>query len=121
SLKAHEGGALKGHTMERHVGKSDDYLRHRLRTERKTEVSTFTDEAAAERSIDVLMTATADRLDHFLRGNKQATEFQAPVSNPGRVMSSSGAVTEGTGARILLRKDPSMPEGYRIITAFVVP
>lgn len=121
SLKAHEGGALKGHTIKKHVGKSDDYLRRRLRTERKTEVSTFSDEAAAERSIGAVLDAKADHVDRFLRGGKQTTEFQAPVANPGRVLSSSGATTEGTGVKLVISRDPSMPEGYRIITAFVLP
>ncbi len=43
-LERHEGGPMRAHAIEKHVGKSDDYLRARLAAEGKRAVSTFADE-----------------------------------------------------------------------------
>ncbi len=55
-LARHEGGPMGAHTIEKHVGKTDDYLRQRLRREpRARSLSTFTDEAAAERGVETAL------------------------------------------------------------------
>lgn len=120
-LARHEGGPFKGHTIRKHVGKSDGYLRYRLRKEKKSFVSTFTDEATAERCIKEVFELKSDRLAKFLAGDRMTTALQASVVNPGRVMTSTGEVVQGTIAHIKLRRDASMAEGYRIITAYVLP
>ena len=42
---------LGGHTLKRHVGKTDDELRARLNEERISAASTYTDRATAERTV----------------------------------------------------------------------
>ena len=119
-LRAHEGGPMRAHTIQRHVGKSDDYLRARLIREPNLRfTSTFTDEATAERSIRSVLAQRNRKLEAFLAGKKSTTVLEAGVSNPGRVMARTGDIVTGGRVTVSIARDPSMPEGYRIITAFV--
>ena len=122
-LARHEGGPMKAHTVKKHVAKDDDYLRHRLRTEKnRSFVSTFDDEAAAEEAIRSALGARSERLTRFLASGKQAISLEAPVAGiRGRVMMRTGNIVDGRTVALRIRKDPSMPEGYRIITAFINP
>lgn len=59
-LAAHEiraaNGAPRGHTIAKHVDKSDDYLAHRLATEKKLErASTFANREVAEEAVSATL------------------------------------------------------------------
>ena len=119
-LRAHEGGPMKAHTIERHVGKSDDYLRSRLSNDpRMRFASTFTDEATAERSIKKVLEINRVELRAFLSGSKKTVPLEASVANAGRVMTSSGEILKATKVRVVLHRDLTMPDGYRIFTSYV--
>lgn len=122
-LARHEGGPMKAHTMRKHVGKSDAYLRARLRADkRKQFVSTFDDAESAEAAITSVLGSRARRLQAFLASTKRKTTLEAPVENiGGRVMDRDGNVSAGSGVLLHLAKDDSMPEGYRIITTYITP
>lgn len=121
-LRAHEGGPMRAHTIRKHVGKSDDYLRERLRRERKNFVSTFDDQDAAEDAITSVLRTRSSKLDSFLASAKNKTLIEAPVSGlRGRVMMQSGDIVDGKTVALHLQKDASMPDGYRIITTFINP
>ncbi len=85
------GWALGAHTIGKHVGKSDDFLRQRLIDEPgKKLVSTFTDEATAERSIQTVLALTEPdpgpvprqpQAVHCLRGTRRQS---GPDHEPGR-------------------------------------
>ena len=122
-LKLHEGGAMGAHTIDRHIGKTDDFLRSRLANETKKMVSTFPNEAVAENSIRSALTGSRASIEAWLK--KATTEglpVQARFEDPvGRVMRRSGEVTEAHGVRAFLVKDSSMPDGYRILSSYPTP
>lgn len=120
-LRAHEGGPMRAHTIQRHVGKSDDYLRARLAADPKKKfVSTFSDERAAEAAITSVLATRSSALARFLSGSKKGTVLEAPVAGvSGRVMARNGDILEGKSVLVQIARDPAMPDGYRIITAYM--
>lgn len=71
-----------GHTLARHVGRSDVELRERLRRERISAASTYTDRATAERVIGAVLVANERRIEAWLarEGNRPnlALDHRAP-------------------------------------------
>lgn len=122
-LKRHEGGAMKAHTLSKHVGKSDDFLRRRLAREpNKPMVSTFVDERTAERAVRSTLRSHASAVENWMASTKQKKVLTKAMHEPvGRVMHQGGATELGTKVKVVLVKDPSMPEGYRIFTSMVFP
>ena len=60
--------AMGGHTLARHVGKSDAELEDRLRRERQiSAASTYTDRATAERSVGAALANGGGKLTSWLR------------------------------------------------------
>ncbi len=56
-----------GHTLRKHVGRSDDELRQRLRRERNiSAASTWTDRATAESAVGVALQQNRERIDRWL-------------------------------------------------------
>ncbi len=114
-LELHEGGAVGGHTIRKHVGKSDDYLRARLRRERsRAMVSTFFDEATAEASLKAAIAAKSATVERWLGtpGGSRLPINRTFEQAIGRVMMRSGEVVPGHRLRAVLVKDSSMPDGY---------
>lgn len=123
-LGLHEGGPLKAHTLKKHVGKTDEYLRHRLATEpSKKMVSTFPNEQVAEDSIKTVLAREQSKIQAWLA---TSTSTNLPLSatftdSIGRVMMRSGDIVPGHVLQTRLVKDASMPDGYRILTTYVFP
>ena len=60
--------AMGGHTLARHVGKSDAELAERLRRERQiSAASTYTDRATAERSVGAALAGGGGKLSSWMR------------------------------------------------------
>ena len=58
---------IGGHTLKRHVGRTDDQLRERLDRERDiSAASTYTDRAAAERTVAAALARDHDRVQAWL-------------------------------------------------------
>jgi hypothetical protein len=56
-----------GHTLRKHVGRTDDQLRERLRHERNiSAASTWTDRDTAERAVGTALEQDRDRIDRWL-------------------------------------------------------
>ena len=56
-----------GHTLRKHVGRSDDELRDRLRHERNiSAASTWTDRQTAERAVGIALQQSRDKIDRWL-------------------------------------------------------
>ena len=59
--------AAGGHTLKKHVGRSDDDLRERLRRERNiSAASTYTDRAAAEFAVGAALQQNQAKIDRWL-------------------------------------------------------
>lgn len=120
-LASHEHSG--SHTLERHVGKTDEELRERLAARKNLEFSSsFTDQPTAEKTLAVALRRHHPAIDEWLDGTSGRLVLQDSASfDVGRTAVRSGDVLDVTGLRMVLSKDPSMPHGYRIVTAFPEP
>jgi CDI toxin RNase A-like protein len=116
-------GAGRGHTLERHVAKSVAYLRERVaRHPTAMHASSFRSDAKAEEVIDQILGKNAGRVDDWLRdGSAQLRIDDALDEVTGISVNRAGDVAEVRGVRMILVRDPEMPDGYSIKTAFPQP
>lgn len=111
----------KGHAIEKHIGKSDKYLKRRLDTEDIYAASTFETMEEAEDAIRLVLEKRKDAIERWLRvGQSGQNAFHAKTGYPvGRVMfRNDDKGQKGTGVRIVLFRDPVYPHGYGILTAY---
>jgi hypothetical protein len=120
-LAAHE--AAGGHTLAKHVGKSEAFLRNRLATEPHLKgASTFFDRQTAEHCIAGTLRVDQRKVDSWLVGREKKLILRNRLPTPiGVLMTSvnSGAIP-AHGIKIILRRDTEMQGGYLLITAMVI-
>lgn len=110
-----------GHTLERHVGRSDGDLARRLERERSINAaSTFTDRATAERVVGAALAREARRIAGWLerdRGGDLALEYRGDAGAAvGRVLLRGEAGPRAaTDARVVLRRRGA---GWFVLTAY---
>lgn len=109
-----------GHTLTRHVGRSDADLAARLARERSIgAASTFTDRATAERVVGATLEREAGRIARWLaaRGGDLALDYRGAPSAPvGRVLvRGERAPRPAADARVVLRRQG---EAYYVLTAY---
>lgn len=80
-----------GHTLQRHVGKTDQELRQRLRDEPNiSAASTYTDRATAERTVGAALQQNSAKIQHWLERGPHRPNLVLDYTNPtdpiGRVM-----------------------------------
>ncbi|MFB7710155.1 RNase A-like domain-containing protein [Streptomyces sp. NPDC056105] len=124
---AGDEGQKGAHTIDRHVEKTDRDLRARLRSDKKiTGSSSFINEQAAQDLTDRAMIKEQTAVKRWLEKTpKKELELNVDFGQEttGRSMSRDDFV-RGTGPHnvhkvfVLLRRDPDMPSGYRIHTAY---
>jgi hypothetical protein len=120
-LMAHEGidGA---HTLAKHVGKSEEFLRNRLATEPHIRgASTFYDRQTAENAISGLLRANKPQIDRWLAGRRMQLEL---FGDGGRklgilLLPASARPTEESGLKVVLRRTPALGIGFYVHTAMV--
>jgi len=120
ALPANEGRPPLGHTIGRHVGRTDADLRERLEREpRIAAASTFPDLATAQCVIDRTL-ALADsrrRIDRWQVDDERTLVLRWRGREVvGRIMGRDGAVREARGATVVLRKVDGRP--WVILTAY---
>lgn len=120
-LRDHE--RLGGHTIARHVGKSDAQLRRRLRRDRHLKyASSFSSLGAANSNVSRCLAQAEPRINAWLRGTAASRGFTTWHDRvTGRTAFASGQVHNVTGLRMILIRDDSYSNGYRIFTAFPTP
>ena len=120
-LLAHE--AAGGHTLAKHVGKSEEYLRSRLAQEpRLKEASTFYNRQSAESAISAMLNRNRREVDRWLSGTNEelALRGRAATSVGRLIPRRSKTSTAANGVKIVLRRDADMQTGYLLITAMVI-
>ncbi|RED12667.1 RHS repeat-associated core domain-containing protein [Parasphingopyxis lamellibrachiae] len=126
-LRGHEGGVHGGHTVARHVGRTDQQLRARLNREpRRSEVSTFTDLPNARGALIAAVNEPTNRrmINNWLvRGGLGRLEirFTAPVSI-GRVLERGARVPrDGYTAVFQLDGRPNyrIQSDFSVVTGYV--
>lgn len=126
-LARQEGGAHGGHTMERHVGKSDDYLRRRLSGETGLRpvrrAGSFSDPIIAEATVRMILKMYDKRITGWMSDGDApdtlALEYKGDRKNiTGRSISvGSKTFSKTYGAKVILRRSGS---GYGVLTAYPI-
>jgi hypothetical protein len=99
-----------GHTLRKHVGRTDDELRERLRHERDiSAASTWTDRAAAEETVAAALRANRNKIDTWTqRGDRRpnlALHFDAGREIGRSIVQGSDQSVPCTAAVVVLRAD----------------
>ncbi|CAM3570356.1 RNase A-like domain-containing protein [Nocardiopsis gilva] len=119
-LRKHE--ELGGHTIERHVAKSEKWLRRRLKNDPDmTQASSFKDLSTAERAISKALSDNQGAIDKWIdsdTGGQLKLEKKPVGENVGPVVRRDGSSKDGRRVTIILRKDKNSSTGYRVHTAF---
>jgi toxin YxiD len=111
-----------GHTLKRHVGRSDDQLRQRLAEEPNiSAASTYTDRDTAEHAVAAAIQANTQKVTQWIgRGARRPNlvlDYTQPNDPLGRVMfrRSSGSVP-CDHALVVLKADG--PDDYYVLTSY---
>jgi hypothetical protein len=108
-----------GHAIARHVGRTDAQLAARnIRYS-----STFDDLAAAETATGDNVAANQGDIAQWLAGTDRRLVITNPMDSAGgRVLErSTGNILNPSSVRTVLERNPSMSDGYLIITSYPEP
>ena len=112
------------HTLLTHVNQTDKELLMRFPGRRRPLpfASTFPDQQTAERAIGEVISRHSSEIETWLETGGRRLRVADVMDWPvGRSMDSSGMAQDVAGVRVVLERDPSMPDGFRIHTAFPQP
>jgi hypothetical protein len=115
-LRTHE--VPPGHTLAQHVGKTVDEMQERIVSEGKKRVSTFVDEASAERLIGQAINEKQRALSEWAASDsKEAFVIDIDLGKPtGSSLSHTGDLTTCTGIKAVLI--PQGKDGWQLLTAY---
>lgn len=109
-----------GHTLRRHVGRTDGELRDRaLRTHH--DISSFDDALTAQHTVDEAFAENQQRIESWLAAHRRGNlalhvHFQSAV---GRIFRyDEQRIAPATDADVILEPRPQLPRGFTVITAF---
>lgn len=114
--------AAGGHTLLKHVGRSDAELAERLEREPKIRASSsFTDEATAEAAVRGAIEQQWPRIESWLR---EGASQRLPIEYRGQAVIGRG-ISRGdteagprTSARVVLERNADAPAGFFVLTAY---
>ncbi len=118
-LDVHE--AAGGHTLERHVGKTEAQLGQRLASETKiSAASSFTDRSVAEAAIAEAMNRNQSAIDSWMksRGNRYTMDYNANRIIGITLRRRASRATSTSRLKIVLQRSDKLPPGYFILTAY---
>ena len=108
-----------GHVLKQHVGRSLDDLAERAAASRGGRASSFSDQVSAERFIGDALEQSPVEIDDWLASSRFKKVIDVDFGEPtGVTVFREGHSESVTGVRLVLYRDPSMPDGYRVHTAF---
>jgi hypothetical protein len=109
------------HTIDKHVDKSAAALRQRLLREAgPPAASTFRSRRSAERAIERGVAAKRDAITDWIASGRHKRAFVVDLGyDVGKVLARGAEdVVSTTKVRMVLVRDSSMPDGWRVLTAF---
>ena len=118
---------LGGHTIERHVGKSANWLRNRLETDpslRDTDyASSFRNETIANRAQGRFVKRFKLEVESRIKNGegKLAIDFDMGEIVGNVVERGKAGEILTSKVRVVIVKDASVPEGWRILSSFPIP
>ena len=120
-LSRHEHSG--SHTIRAHVGRARHQLWARFgEIPRPPLSSTFRTQEEAEQILDSLMRKRQGAIDQWLADDGRRLILEGRSRMPtGVSMHPSGETQMSHGVRVVLERDATMPEGFRIFTAFPQP
>jgi len=121
-LMAHEG-LEGGHTLAKHVAKSEQFLRHRLATEPDlTAASTFYDRHTAESGISATLEEHRATMTRWRAGTTKTLIIESEMPRPVGIVIHRFArgPVEASTIRVVIKRSRAMPAGFRIYTAMVI-
>lgn len=128
SLAQHEAetatARIGGHTIRKHIGRTDAELRARLQAEpRRDAVSTFTNLRLAEWAISRVMRANAPRIEDWAKASPRRTLIL--TENVGRsvgrvLLRETNKIKEGGRVLVVLKYETYKGMPYYVLTAYVV-
>ena len=119
TLKRHDKEG--GHTDERHIGKSEGWLRKRLRSEGKRKVSSFDDMPAANLTQARFTKQYKKEIDTWLKSNetKPLARNITMDREIGIVVPKNGKSKRTKKAKVVLAKDKTSL-GYHVVTSYPI-
>ncbi|WP_331449208.1 RNase A-like domain-containing protein [Streptomyces prasinus] len=121
-------GKNGSHTIGRHVQKTTQDMRSRLRNEPQLDAdSRFLGEANAQRFADESLLRNQKRIDNWLQGKKSRLQLDESFKETTGLHLTRYDFKHGIppqevrSVRVILKRDPSAPAGYRILTSFPTP
>jgi Bacterial CdiA-CT RNAse A domain len=130
-----EDEARGGHTIERHVGKSEAYLKtevqemaramvERDEDPRGVRLGSFTSLQSATRLVNSTLAQNRDVVDEVIRGQRGGEEVDAIFDSPTGYEAylprpqSVPYMRDTYGVRVVIARDPGSSRGYSVLTAF---
>jgi hypothetical protein len=120
NVEAHESAG--GHTGERHVGKSESWLRQRIAKNPNVKTaSSFRNEAAANRTQGAFVKRYREQIDAWLASGEEQFVGEIDMGQAiGITVKSGERVAETSRARFVLVRDSSA-HGWHFLTSYPVP
>ena len=118
-LEAHEGAG--GHLIERHVGKSEQWLVDRVRRENISAASSFRDLGEAEHFVAATLEEHQGRIDAWLDGqggNRLVVDARFDASTGISVSRGDSSAEDVFSVRLVLERSNRLDTGYRIVTGY---
>ncbi|NJK76747.1 MAG: hypothetical protein HC849_16230 [Oscillatoriales cyanobacterium RU_3_3] len=118
-LEVHEKAG--GHTLERHVGKTEAELAQRLAAEPQiAAASSFTNRAVAEAAIGEAISRNEREISSWLRSreNRYAIDYNANRIVGITLRRRQNKISTTSRLRIVLQRSAKLPPGYFILTAY---
>ncbi|MEZ0469180.1 RNase A-like domain-containing protein [Luteimonas salinilitoris] len=118
-LQAHEDAG--GHLIERHVGKSEQALVDRVRSENISAASSFRDLPEAEHFVAATLAEHDDRIDAWLGGeggNRLVVDARFDASTGLSVARGESRAEDVFSVRLVLERSDRLDIGYRIVTGY---
>nr|WP_257644090.1 RNase A-like domain-containing protein [Luteimonas salinisoli] len=118
-LQAHEDAG--GHLIERHVGKSEQSLLERVRSENISAASSFRDLPEAEHFVAETLGEHGDRIDAWLDGaggNRLVVDARFDASTGISVARGESEAVDVFSVRLVLERSERLDIGYRIVTGY---
>ncbi|BFO17220.1 hypothetical protein SHKM778_36080 [Streptomyces sp. KM77-8] len=126
-LKGDEG-KNGSHTFVRHVKKTTRDMRRRLRNEPHLDAdSRFLSEADAQRFADKTLLRHQKRIENWLQGKRSKLRLDAAFDETTGLHLTRYDFKHGSppqevrSVRVILKRDPDAPAGYRVLTSFPTP
>jgi Bacterial CdiA-CT RNAse A domain len=120
-LDAHE--AAGGHTLEKHVGKTEAELKQRLETDRQiSAASSFTNRSIAEAAIGEAINRNERAIASWLRSreNRYTIDYNANRKVGITLRRRASKASSTSSLKIIFQRSKKLPPGYFILTAYPV-